>query len=65
MSTDTHRFPLRSTVPNHAWAVFSKWYSRTGAERPKTISQGAFQDYAELWNDWYGEDKEEYKEDED
>lgn len=57
---DMNRFFLHDEVPNHVRGVFSKWYSRTGAERAnQPIRQGEFQDYAEWWNDWFSLDEEE------
>ncbi|PVH98638.1 hypothetical protein DM02DRAFT_41538 [Periconia macrospinosa] len=54
MADDTNRFSLHADVPNHAWGVFSKWYSRTGAEREnQPILQGEFQSDTEWWNDWF------------
>lgn len=58
MTSNPDRFRLHEHVPNHVWNVFTKWYSRTGAERPNNILQGEFQDYADWYEDWYGEDEE-------
>jgi hypothetical protein len=65
MASDTTRFSLHSEVPAHAWAVFGKWYSRTGTERPnQPILQGEFQSDEQWYQDWYGEDDEEDNEEE-
>lgn len=54
MANDTRRFSLHPGVPAHAWRVFGRCYSRTGAERPcNPIRQGQFQSYEEWWNDWF------------
>ncbi|PGH11136.1 hypothetical protein AJ80_07238 [Polytolypa hystricis UAMH7299] len=43
MADDTNRFSLHTKVPTHAWGVYGKWYSLTGAERPnQPIRQGEF-----------------------
>ncbi|OCL07945.1 hypothetical protein AOQ84DRAFT_50323 [Glonium stellatum] len=64
MTLASDKFSLHVDVPNHVWNVFGKWYSRTGAERPNSILQGEFQNYAEWYEDWYGEDDEDDEEDE-
>ncbi|KIV98463.1 uncharacterized protein PV09_09729 [Verruconis gallopava] len=62
MAQDPNRFFLNSEVPAHAWAVFGKWYSRSGAERENhPIRQGDFLSYTQWWNDWFGKDEEEEK----
>lgn len=64
IANDTSRFSLHPDVPAHAWGVFGKWYSRTGAERPNDPPrQGQFQSYAEWWNDWFASEEEEDEED--
>jgi hypothetical protein len=65
MTEDTNGFSLHAEVPKHVWGVFSKWYSRIGAERAnQPILQGEFQGYAEWWNGWFAPNVEEEKEEE-